>query len=157
MHTVAAFAAMLFGAIVLLRTKGGASHRRWGYAYAASMGVMLITSFAMYGLTGGFNVLHVAAIASSLTLAIGLRYAIIRRPRNLWYALHYRWMSWSYVGLLAAFVAESATRLAMPYLDARFEDFSRGLFWLLVGLASATVVALGGRQIRRNAPNSPRS
>ncbi|GAB5558715.1 MAG: hypothetical protein SynsKO_03620 [Synoicihabitans sp.] len=151
-HTLAAFLAMGLGAVVLSRPKRGKPHRYLGYAFVASMVTVLVTSFAMYGLTGGFNVLHVAAIMSSICLALGLKYAITRRPKQIWYALHYHWMCWSYVGLLAAFVAETSTRLAMPYFEERFEDFSYGIFWTIVALASAAVMLGGGLWIRRRAP-----
>ncbi len=119
------------------------------------MVTVLGTSFAMYSLTGGFNVLHVAAIVSSICLLMGLKYAITRRPKQMWFALHYHWMCWSYVGLLAAFVAETSTRLAMPFLVARFEGFSYGIFWTIVGVASAAVTLAGRSLIRRHAPGTP--
>ncbi|MBT5900662.1 MAG: DUF2306 domain-containing protein [Opitutaceae bacterium] len=156
-HTTAAFLAIGLGAIVLLRPKRGRRHRFLGYAFVTTMIVMLVTSFAMYSLTGGFNILHVAAIMSSICLALGLKYAVTRRPQQMWYALHYHWMCWSYVGLLAAFVAETSTRLAMPYLEARFAGFSYGIFWTIVGVASAAVMFAGGLWIERHAPRSGNS
>lgn len=156
-HTLAAAVAMLSGAIVLLRPKGGRIHRLIGYLYASSMILMLGTSFAMYRLTGSFNVLHGAAIFSTLTLSIGLKYAITRRPVGQWFIGHYHWMSWSYVGLIAAFFAELSTRVAMPYLAAQFPGIEMGVFWLTVGLVSAFIVWIGGRWIRRFAPPLTRS
>ena len=148
---------MGLGAIVLLRPKRGQPHRMLGYAFVLTMIVMLVTSFAMYSLTGSFNILHVAAIMSSVCLALGLKYAVTRRPQQSWYELHYHWMCWSYVGLLAAFVAEASTRLAMPYLETRFEEFSYGIFWTIVGIASAAVMFAGGRWIGRHAPRNSNS
>ncbi len=94
--------------------------------------VMLVTSFAIYSLTGGFNILHVAAIMSSLCLALGLKYAVTRRPQHMWYELHYHWTCWSYVGLLAAFVAEPLPDWPCPTskLDSRrFPMASFGRSW----------------------------
>ena len=154
-HTLAATVAMISGAIVLLRPKGGRIHRLIGYLYASSMILMLGTLFAMYRLTGSFNVLHGGAIFSTLTLFIGLNYAITRRPVGQWFIGHYHWMSWPYVGLIAAFFAELSTRLAMPYLAEKFPEM--GVFWLMVGLVSAFIVWIGGRWIRRFAPALARS
>lgn len=156
-HTLTAAIAMISGAIVLLRPKGGQSHRLIGYLYASSMIIMLGTSFAMYRLTGSFNVLHGGAIFSTLTLFIGLKYAITRRPVGQWFIGHYHWMSWSYVGLIAAFFAELSTRLAMPYLAEKFPEMEIGVFWLMVGLVSAFIVWIGGRWIQRFAPALARS
>lgn len=145
---------MIIGAVVLLRPKGGQKHRLLGYVYVSLMTIMLMTSFALYRLTGGFNVLHISSIMSTGCLVMGIKYAITRRPENHWFALHYNWMSWSYVGLIAAFVAETSTRVALPYLATKYADFSMGLFWLIVGTASALVIWIGARFIHRFAPRN---
>jgi hypothetical protein len=117
--------------------------------------VMLVTSFMLYRLTGGFNALHIAAIMSSITIAIGLQFAIRRQPAPGWYFFHYLWMSWSCVGLLPAFVAEHVTRVAMPLVVEKFGPESRPVFWVIVGFASAVIIFIGGRLINRHRPSSP--
>lgn len=154
-HTATAVLAIVFGSMIFLRPKGGTLHRRIGYVYTVCMIVMLVTSFMLYRLTGGFNVLHAAAILSSITLGVGLRFAILRRPARGWYFFHYLWMSWSYIGLLAAMVAELSTRLAMPIVVAHFGPSSRTLFWIIVGLASASVILIGKKLIVRHSPPPP--
>lgn len=154
-HTVTAMLAMAIGAVIFLRPKGGSRHRKLGYVYSTAMVVMLITAFMLYRLTGGFNALHIAAIMSSITIAFGLKFAIRRRPAHGWYFFHYLWMSWSYVGLLAAFVAELSTRVAMPLVVEKFGPESRTVFWIIVGFASALVIFTGSRLINRHHPPSP--
>lgn len=118
-HTTSAFAAMAVGAIIFLRPKRGTFHRSLGYIYCVSMAVVIGTSFAIYRLTGTFNALHGAAIAGCVSVGFGFAHALLRRPRGQWYVWHYYWMSWSFIGLLAAFVAELSTRVAMPIIVAR--------------------------------------
>ena len=69
------------------------------------------TSFLIYDLYGRFGPFHVAAVISMATTAAGFAPAHFRRPRASWMSLHAIFMGWSYVGLLAAFIAEIATRV----------------------------------------------
>lgn len=153
-HTLAAIAAMLIGAVVFLRPKGGAAHRRLGYAFSACMGLLIATSFSIYRLTGGFNFLHVFSVLSTIGLAFGLSYAFRRRPEGRWMLAHYYWMSWSYIGLLAAFVAEISTRVAMPYVASHFGSKYLMGFWMVVGAATGVVVVAGRAVVNRNRPGS---
>ncbi len=154
-HTVAALLAMATGSMIFMRPKGGSKHRKLGYAYSVCMVVMLGSSFMLYRLTGGFNALHLAAIMGSVTLVFGLKFAILRQPARGWYFFHYLWMSWSFVGLLAAFGAELSTRLVLPYLIAHYEDFDRTAFWTMVGVVSALVLFIGSRLIKKYQPAYP--
>lgn len=142
-HLGAALVSVASGAFVLLRPKAGRLHRRSGYVYAAAMTVMNFTALALYRLTGTVNFFHLAAIASMATLAVGLRFAIVRRPAGAWLEFHYRFMAWSYVGLLAALVAEVSTRVLKPWLLAR-GSAATGWFWLVVAVVSLAVVITGG-------------
>jgi hypothetical protein len=154
-HTVAASAAILIGAVIFLRPKGGRAHRWFGYAYSLCMLTVVVTSFTIYRLTGRFNFLHGAAIASSISLSFGLAHAVLRWPRELWQVWHYYWMSWSFIGLVAAFVAEISTRVAMPYIVAHVGRSYLLGFWVVVGLASLLVFAIGIYLVNRHAPRPP--
>ena len=142
LHLITAFAAISFGAMVLIRPKGNRLHRFLGYAYALSMLMLNGTALAIYRLSGRFNFLHIFAIISLVTLLVGLSFAIRRRPVDRWLNLHYRFMGRSYIGLMAALVAESSTRVALPWLQ-RHGFTSFGLFWVIVGLATAIVFGIG--------------
>jgi uncharacterized membrane protein len=146
-HLAAALAAIALGGIVLFRPKGGAGHRRLGYAYALAMVALNATALVIYRLTGHFNFLHGFALASLATLAAGLSFAIRRQPAGRWLDIHYRFMGWSYIGLLAAFVSESATRALLPWLQ-RQGLASMGWFWAVVGGATVLVCAIGARLLR---------
>ncbi len=142
-HLGAALTSVASGAFVLLCPKAGQRHRRSGYVYAAAMTLMNLTALSLYRLTGTVNFFHVAAVASLVTLICGLRFAIVRRPASAWIELHYRLMFWSYVGLLAALVAEVSTRVLKPWLLARGST-AMSWFWLVVAAVSLAVVIVGG-------------
>lgn len=150
-HTTAAFAAIGIGGVIFLRPKGGRAHRLLGYAYTSCMLTVIVTSFAIYRLTGSFNFLHGAAIASSLSVGFGFGHALLRKPAGTWLVWHYYWMSWSFVGLMAAFVAEISTRVGMPYIVAWFGPSSLLGFWIVVGIATLAVVGKGRQLVSRHA------
>lgn len=128
---------MVVGAVVISRRKGTRSHRRLGWIYAVSMLGLNVTALMIYRLFGGFGPFHVAAIASLATLLGGM-YFVIARPTRNWLALHYSFMSWSYVGLLAAAASEAGTRV--PAFQ----------FWWAVLIATALVIGGGAYLIKRN-------
>jgi uncharacterized membrane protein len=136
-HTSAAMAALLFGVFVFPMLKGTRLHKVLGYLYAAALCATNVTAFGLYHLTGHFGMFHLAAIVSFLTLLAGLIPVITRRPKKSWLNLHYKYTSWSYVGLLAAAVSEAAVRL--PHAP----------FWPAVAFGSAIFFGMGGWLITR--------
>jgi uncharacterized membrane protein len=136
-HVAFAVIAMAAGGIVFLISKGTQLHRALGYVYVVSMLGLNVTALMIYRLFGGFSVFHYLALFSLLTVAAGFVPAYTKRPPGLWLVRHYRAMSWSYVGLLAAAVAESAVRL--PFLRGTWWHF-----WLTVIGGSFVVAFVGG-------------
>jgi uncharacterized membrane protein len=128
---------MIFGAAVVLRRKGTRSHRFIGWIYVVSMLGLNVSALFIYRLFGHFGPFHVAAIFSLAGVLVGMFFIIVRPTKN-WLALHYSFMSWSYVGLLAAAASEVGTRVKMFH------------FWWAVLLATAFVIAIGGFLIVRN-------
>ena len=59
-------------------------------------------------------------------------------------------MTGSYIGLCAAFIAESAARFLMPYLHDDLGVRFFGWFWVIVGIATFIVVAVGQSLVQRN-------
>lgn len=110
-HIGTAISALVFGVCVLLTRKGTRLHRQFGYAYVFNMLGLSISALLIYRLTGHFGPFHAAALASLITLMAGFGAAYMRLPAGRWLALHYEFMSWSYVGLVAAAVSEATTRL----------------------------------------------
>jgi len=145
-HLASAIVALAAGAWVVLRPKGTATHRRIGWVYAFSMLTLNVTALMIYRLTGTFGPFHIAALLSLATLIAGIIPAWRRRPAGKWLDHHYFWMAYSYLGLLAATVAETATRV--PSVQA-FAGGPTPMFWIVVVLASVAVFIVGGRVIRR--------
>jgi uncharacterized membrane protein len=136
-HIICALSALLFGLCVMLTRKGTRLHKQLGYAYFCNMLGLNLSAFFIYRLTGHFGPFHAAALASFITLIVGFIPAYLRLPNGRWLELHYEFMNWSYVGLVAAGVSEALTRLPSSP------------FWLAVALGSLIVFVVGGVLIAR--------
>lgn len=140
-HTLAAISALSLGPAVFLRKKGTALHKKLGYCYAASMLLLNATALMIYELFDGFGIFHYAAIVSLATLTTGIIPAVRKRPAN-WIEWHYMGMTWSYVGLSAAALAETLTRLPM-YWPGITELVPGRYFWNAVGVGTFLVCGIG--------------
>jgi uncharacterized membrane protein len=121
LHIGTAISALIFGLCVFLTRKGTRLHKQFGYAYFFNMLGLNISALFLYRLTGEFGPFHGAALASLLTLIAGFIPAYLRLPEGRWLELHYEFMNWSYVGLVAAGVSEATTRIpAAPFWPAVF-------------------------------------
>lgn len=131
-HFVSALIAMIFGAIVILKTKGTKFHIKAGYTYAISMLILNVTALMIYQLFGYFGPFHYAALISLASLCGGLIPAYLKKPEKTWLEFHYEFMNWSVIGLYAAFWSETFSRF-----------FRFAGFWVLVATATAMTVAIG--------------
>ena len=132
MHVTSALIAIVLGAFVLLDAKGTPTHRALGMAYVIAMLMVNLSTLGMYRLLGTFGPFHVLALISFVVLMIGM-VPLIRRKRN-WLQMHYRFMSGSYVGLLAAATTEAMIRI--PATRGLFQSPSQ-MSWVSLGLAIA--------------------
>ncbi len=116
-HLGLALTALVLGPIIFLSNKGTNTHKIIGYIFIFSMLATNITALMSYNLTGGFNLFHFAALCSLATLLPALYF--IKKAINLksekHYIIHGILMSWSYFGLISAFIAEVYTR-ELPYM-----------------------------------------
>jgi len=128
----------LLGSGIFIARRGTPLHRKLGYAYITSMLTLNISALLLYSRTGDFGPFHIAALISLATLVAGAFPAITRRPRGAWLALHWEFMSWSFVGLLAGAVAETAFRI--PGLA----------YWPAIVTASLLTILAGGVLIYRS-------
>ena len=150
LHVSLALAAVGTGAAVLRAEKGTRRHRRLGRIYALAMLGLNASALLIYRLFGRFGPFHILALVSLATLAAGVLPAWRKRPTGAWLARHYWFMTWSYVGLLAAFAAELAVRLPLVGAPGRHGP---GLAFALAALvASAVVSGIGGALIARRRP-----
>jgi uncharacterized membrane protein len=141
-HTVFGLASIFFGGLVVAWQKGTRGHRTAGRLYFLSMVALNGTAFFIYGLFGHFGPFHWMALASLATILAGLVPVARKRPPGGWLIYHAEFMSWSYVGLLAAAVSEITTRLLL---------FPFG--WT-VAVSSLLVFLVGGLILRKSVPGS---
>jgi len=112
-HLAAAVAALVLGTIVIGAAKATPFHRMIGAGYVAAMVIVNLSALAIYRLTGHFEAFHALALLNLAVLGRGVAAALIRRPG--WLSIHYQFMAWSYVGLLAATGAEIVIRLGAKF------------------------------------------
>lgn len=157
-HLVFSLVAVALGTVVVLLPKGTRWHRTCGHGYAWSMVGVVVTALVLYNLTGRITPFHIAAVIAGITLAAGLWPVLARRPRRGWIDAHAGFMSWSYLGLLAALVAESLTRFVLPLVA---ESLDRSAlwpaFWTLVAIGSFGVLGAGAWVIHRRLPAAVQS
>nr|WKN39191.1 DUF2306 domain-containing protein [Tunicatimonas sp. TK19036] len=110
-HLMVAILALISGTLVLLMKKGTQRHKLVGYFYAFNMLLVNLTAFGIYRLWGGFGIFHIAAIIGLVTLLAGMIPVMIRKPRDNYMGWHFSFMYWSVIGLYAAFVSETLTRI----------------------------------------------
>jgi len=137
-HTLSALFAVLFGTLVVLRKKGTLWHKRIGYAYVLTMLMLNISSFFIVNFNG-FSLFHFFAIVSLLSILGGMIPTLLRTKN--WFHFHFRFMSWSVVGLYCAFWAEIGVRFVQNMQQ----------FWWVVALSGIITSIIGGIVIRRTA------
>ena len=140
LHMATATIAIVAGLLVLLQTKGTRRHRRFGYVYVASMVTLNVSSFFIFRLTGEFSPFHVAAFLSLATVIAGFLPVYWRRPADGWLEVHFQFMAWSYIGLLAATASELAVRIP------------ESPFWWAVIASSAVIIMAGALVLAHNRP-----
>ena len=144
-HMVLAMLCIVVGTIQLARPKHGPVHRARGYAFVYAMVVVDGTAMLLYRFTGSFNAFHVGAIVN-LAAIIAAMVPMLMSPRPAyWKQLHYRFMSWGFVGLIAAAVTE---------LIVRTVRLTHEQGWAVSGGATALVMAIGYAMIERYRPRS---
>ena len=145
-HTVLALVGIVVGSIQLLRPKGGSIHRALGYAFVYAMLIADGTAMLIFQFTGRFNILHAGAIANLVCIILAV-VPVLRSPRpSNWKNQHYYWMSWSYVGLLAAAATEVVVRTS--HLATRQQA------WMVTAATSVVVTVIGYVLINRYRPVS---
>lgn len=140
LHMATATIAIVTGLLVLLQTKGTRRHRRFGYVYLASMVTLNVSSFFIFKLTGEFSPFHAAAFLSLATVIAGFLPVYWRRPADGWLEVHFQFMAWSYIGLLAAAASEIAVRVP------------ESPFWWAVIASSAVIIMAGALVLAHNRP-----
>jgi uncharacterized membrane protein len=145
-HAAAALTALAFGFMVLAMRKGTQLHRAIGMGYATAMVAVNGTALTIHRLTGHFGPFHALAILSLATVVAGVAAAVLR-PRN-WLVKHYRMMSFSYLGLLAATTAEIAIRVPALHVNSPARGMTTGIAIAVLFTAAGSVIL---RRLQRRA------
>ncbi|MFJ4029434.1 DUF2306 domain-containing protein [Paenarthrobacter sp. NPDC089989] len=143
LHAIAAGYALIFGAVNLLRrNKGSAAHKVLGRIWAAAMYVVVLTSFGIRTIDGGFNWLHALSVLTFCTLTIGLWSVGKRNIRA-----HQRFMTGSYFGLVGAFIGVVAVpERRLPQMA--IHDLPGLILWAAALALTAGVTVAGLLQLR---------
>lgn len=144
-HIVFAITALAIGAAMFFQKKGGRRHRSFGYLYSAALLLVNLSALSVYRESGEPGPFHILALISLATLGAGIIPAFLRKPPSAWMSRHAYFMSWSYVGLVAAGVGQMATGVSeLPGIVA-------------VGLPSVIIVLAGGFLIHTRVPEALRA
>jgi uncharacterized membrane protein len=100
-HVLAACSALLVGAAVLLLPKGTQKHRLIGTVYSLVLVVVNAAALSVHR-ESTFGVFHALAVASLVTIAVGLWPLLLGKRSPPVIATHAYCMAWSYAGLVAA-------------------------------------------------------
>jgi uncharacterized membrane protein len=100
-HVGAAVSALLAGAAVLLLPKGTRTHRVIGTAYVAAIVLVNVAALSLHR-ENTFGVFHALAVASLVTIAVGVSPLLLGKRSPMVLATHAYCMTWSYAGLVAA-------------------------------------------------------
>jgi uncharacterized membrane protein len=109
-HVVAASSALIAGAGVLLLPKGTQLHRAIGAVYVLAL-VLVNTAALSLHRESTFGVFHALAVASLVTIAVGLSPLLLGKRSPMAIATHAYCMTWSYAGLVAAGCGQLAVAL----------------------------------------------
>ena len=143
-HLVFASLALAAGTVVVLIRKGTRWHRTLGHVYLTCMIALNVTALFIYQKFGIFGPFHWMAVASLLTLLVGMVPVFMRRPKGSWLQLHAGFISGSYVGLVAAAGSEVTSRI--PGTDE--------IFGLVVSATTVLIIGIGVFVIQRNLPKA---
>lgn len=130
-HTALGFIALVSGLPVFFSRKGTSFHKAWGKVYAAAMYLLCGSSFFLSEttpFTQGWDVFHVMALVSLVSVTGGLACLLLRGRAEGWYEGHLKFMLWSYIGLVMA----TGSHLMQPVL----------LFFRQMGLPGTPSLAL---------------
>ena len=100
-HVLAAVSALLVGAAVLLVPKGTHTHRVIGTVYVLALVLVNVAALSLHR-ESTFGVFHALAVASLVTIAVGLSPLLLGKRSPPVIATHAYCMTWSYAGLVAA-------------------------------------------------------
>ena len=153
LHTIAAILGLITGFMVLRRPKGDRRHKSVGYVYVVLMSVLVLAGIPMA--ENGLSAFHYlsmitgGSIVGAMVMIWLARIQTDPRKRANFVFGHYKFMVWSYIGLVAAGVAQIASRIAG-------EAGGMASFWWAVLVASLVITGVGALWVRLSDPGIKR-
>jgi uncharacterized membrane protein len=139
-HVLAAVSALGAGAAVLLSMKGTHVHRLMGAVYVVALVLVNVAALSLHR-ESTFGAFHALAVASLVTIAVGVSPLLVGKRSPAVLATHAYCMTWSYAGLVAAGCGQLTVAL------------DPGGAWV-VPATIATVLMLGGVVIFGRVPST---
>ena len=139
---MAALSALGAGGAVLLSRKGTGTHRRFGTVYVVALVLVNVAALSLHR-EDTFGVFHGLAVASLVTIAVGLSPLLLGKRSPPVIATHAYCMTWSYAGLVAAGCGQLAVAVGQEDIGA----------WM-VPAAIGTVLAISGVVIFGRVPSN---
>ncbi|MCP5096641.1 MAG: DUF2306 domain-containing protein [Chloroflexi bacterium] len=149
-HMIFGLVALVAGTAVLSISKGTRWHRMLGHVYLISMIALNVTALFIYDLFGSFGAFHWMALASLITLILGMVPVFTRRPKGRWLELHGGFISGSYVGLVAATASEVTSRL-----PGGWESFSGSVTAVTTIVITVVGMMLISRNLQKSVKRTP--
>ena len=142
-HSFSALVALISGVVVFLNPKGTSKHKKIGYVYVVAMLVLNISAIPLQGLFGGIGWFHLFILMSLPNILLGMYFPIMRHKYEQWQVWHFECMSYSYLGLIAAFIAEVVIRVPLAASVSSLNQFVAGIFILagLVGVIGWRIIS----------------
>ena len=140
-HVLAALSALGAGAAVLLTPKGTHTHRVIGAAYVLALVLVNMAALSLHR-ENTFGVFHALAVASLVTIGVGLSPFLFGKRSPMVIATHAYCMTWSYAGLVAAGCGQLAVAIG------------QGVGTWVVPVTIATVLSISGALIFGRVPST---
>ena len=140
-HVLAAFSALGAGAAVLLLPKGTRNHRVIGSSYALALVLVNVAALSLHR-ENTFGVFHALAVASLVTITVGLSPILLGKRSPMVITTHAYCMTWSYAGLVAAGCGQLTVAIG------------HGAGAWVVPVAIATVLSISGVVIFGRVPSA---
>lgn len=142
--------ALVTGAIVLLRKKGTTAHKKVGYVYTVSMIALNLSAIPITNFFGGIGPFHIFILFSLPTVLLAIYYPTFGRNDPEWLAKHLSFMSWSYMGLFAAFISEIVTRVPLTWLFPSGQALAITVFLVVLITMVTTEILLRRYRAKHN-------
>lgn len=134
-HLTFAIIGLVSGAVILYRKKGDVIHTWLGKVFITSMVLVNLTAFAFWP-EHGFTFFQILAVWNLVWVLLGYYFAA-KKPTKKWLGYHYYFVTYAYLGVLAAAIARAPLAL----------NISPGISTFI---AIAVVFGVGAYFIERN-------